>query len=91
MDNLIDKLKDRYPTFSKGQKLIARYIIEHYDKASFLTAAKLGEEVGVSESTVVRFAIEVGYDGYPKLQKVLREVIKSKMTSTQRLAVSSTR
>ncbi|NLX64555.1 MAG: MurR/RpiR family transcriptional regulator [Clostridiaceae bacterium] len=91
MDNLIDKLKELYPTFSKGQKLIARYIIEHYDKAAFLTAAKLGEEVGVSESTVVRFANEVGYDGYPKLQKVLREVIKSKLTSTQRLEVSSNR
>ncbi len=89
MDNLIDNLKERYSTFSKGQKLIARFIIDHYDKASFMTAAKLGEEVGVSESTVVRFAIEVGYDGYPKLQKVLREVIKSKLTSTQRLEVSS--
>ncbi|NLE24179.1 MAG: MurR/RpiR family transcriptional regulator [Clostridiaceae bacterium] len=89
MDKLIENLKEKYPTFSKGQKLIARFIIEHYDKAAFMTAAKLGEEVGVSESTVVRFAIEVGYDGYPKLQKVLREVIKSKLTSTQRLEVSS--
>lgn len=89
MNNLIDNLKERYPKFSKGQKLIASFIIEHYDKAAFMTAAKLGEEVGVSESTVVRFAIEVGYDGYPKLQKVLREVIKSKLTSMQRLEVSS--
>ncbi|MGI6085408.1 MAG: MurR/RpiR family transcriptional regulator [Acetivibrionales bacterium] len=91
MENLIDILKEKYPTFSKSQKLIARFMIEHYDKAAFLTAAKLGEEVGVSESTVVRFANEVGYDGYPKLQKVLREVIKSKLTSTQRLEVSSSR
>jgi DNA-binding MurR/RpiR family transcriptional regulator len=82
-------MKERYHTFSKGQKLIASYIMEHYDKAAFMTAAKLGEEVGVSESTVVRFAIELGYDGYPKLQKVLREVIKSKLTSAQRLEVSS--
>lgn len=89
MTNLITNLKEKYPTFSKGQKLIANFIINHYDKAAFMTAAKLGEEVGVSESTVVRFAIEVGYDGYPKLQKALREVIKSRLTSAQRLEVSS--
>lgn len=89
MDNLIKEMKEKYSSFSKGQKLIASYIIDHYDKAAFMTAAKLGEEVGVSESTVVRFAIEMGYDGYPKLQKVLREVIKSKLTSAQRLEVSS--
>lgn len=89
MENLIKGMKEKYSSFSKGQKLIASYIIEHYDKAAFMTAAKLGEEVGVSESTVVRFAIEMGYDGYPKLQKVLREVIKSKLTSAQRLEVSS--
>ena len=88
MENLIKGMKEKYNTFSKGQKLIATYIIDHYDKAAFMTAAKLGEEVGVSESTVVRFAIELGYDGYPKLQKVLREVIKSKLTSAQRLEVS---
>jgi DNA-binding MurR/RpiR family transcriptional regulator len=90
MENLIKGMKEKYSSFSKGQKLIASYIIEHYDKAAFMTAAKLGEEVGVSESTVVRFAIEMGFDGYPKLQKVLREVIKSKLTSAQRLEVSST-
>ncbi len=89
MDNLISKMKENYSTFSKGQKLIASYIIDHYDKATFMTAAKLGDEVGVSESTVVRFANEMGYDGYPKLQKALREVIKSKLTSAQRLEVSS--
>lgn len=90
MDNLIKGMKEKYSSFSKGQKLIASFIIDHYDKAAFMTAARLGEEVGVSESTVVRFAIEMGYDGYPKLQKVLREVIKSKLTSVQRLEVSST-
>lgn len=89
MDNLIAKIKEGYPNFSKGQKLIANYITEHYDKAAFMTAAKLGNEVGVSESTVVRFAIELGFDGYPKLQKALREIIKSKLTSAQRLEVSS--
>ena len=90
MDNLIRKMKDRYHSFSKGQKLIANFMTDHYDKAAFMTAAKLGEEVGVSESTVVRFANEMGYDGYPKLQKALREVIKSKLTAVQRLEVSST-
>jgi len=90
MDNLIAKIKEGYPNFSKGQKLIANYITEHYDKAAFMTAARLGNEVGVSESTVVRFAIELGFDGYPKLQKALREIIKSKLTSAQRLEVSST-
>lgn len=89
MDNLIHKMKEQFSSFSKGQKLIANYIIEHYDKAAFMTAAKLGEEVGVSESTVVRFAIEMGYDGYPRLQRELREVIKSRLTSAQRLEVSS--
>jgi DNA-binding MurR/RpiR family transcriptional regulator len=82
-------INEKYYTFSKGQKLIANFIREHYDRAAFMTAARLGEEVGVSESTVVRFAIELGYEGYPKLQKVLREIIKSKLTSAQRLEVSS--
>jgi len=76
---------------SKGQKLIANFITNHYDKAAFMTAAKLGEAVGVSESTVVRFAIELGYDGYPKMQKVLQEMIKSKLTAVQRIEVSSSR
>ena len=77
--------------FSKGQKRIALYIEEHYDKAAFMTAAKLGETVGVSESTVVRFATELGYDGYPKLQKAMQEMIRSKLTSVQRIEVTSGR
>lgn len=89
MNNLIAKIQEGFPGFSKGQKLIANYIMEHYDKAAFMTAAKLGNEVGVSESTVVRFATELGFDGYPQLQKALREIIKSKLTSAQRLEVSS--
>ncbi|HOQ76420.1 MAG TPA: MurR/RpiR family transcriptional regulator [Thermoclostridium sp.] len=89
MNDLINTIKEGYPSFSKGQKLIASYIIEHYDKAAFMTAARLGNEVGVSESTVVRFATELGFDGYPRLQKALREIIKSKLTSAQRLEVSS--
>lgn len=88
---LMNRMQEKMHEFSKGQKLIANYIINHYDKAAFMTAAKLGEVVGVSESTVVRFAIELGFDGYPKLQKVLQELIKSKLTAVQRIEVSSNR
>ncbi len=91
INDLLKKLQDNMSEFSKGQKLIANYIVNHYGKAAYMTAAKLGEVVGVSESTVVRFAIELGYDGYPKLQKVLQELIKSKLTSVQRIEVSSNR
>lgn len=89
--DLINIIQQKYDDFSKGQKLIANYIVNHYDKAAYVTAAKLGEIVGVSESTVVRFAIELGFDGYPKLQKVLQELIKSKLTAVQRIEVSSNR
>lgn len=78
-------------SFSKGQKRIALFIEEHYDKAAFMTASKLGETVGVSESTVVRFATELGYDGYPKLQKAMQEMIRNKLTSVQRIEVTSNR
>lgn len=75
--------------FSKGQRLIADYIVTHYDKAAFMTAAKLGKAVGVSESTVVRFAMELGYDGYPELQRELKEMIRNKLTSVQRIEISN--
>lgn len=84
----IDRKKDK---LSKGQKAIAKYIEQHYDKAAFMTALKLGETVGVSESTVVRFATELGYDGYPKLQKALQEMIRDKLTSLQRIDVTESR
>ena len=71
--------------FSKGQRLIARYISENYDKAAFMTAGRLGKTVGVSESTVVRFAAELGYDGYPGMRKALQEMIRSRLTSVQRI------
>lgn len=74
---------------SKGHKKLAEYISENYDKAAFMTASKLGEKVGVSESTVVRFATEMGFKGYPELQKELQQMIKSKLTSVQRMEVSS--
>ncbi|MGE5613713.1 MAG: MurR/RpiR family transcriptional regulator [Bacillota bacterium] len=89
--DMIRLMQEKMPEMSKGHKMIANYIINHYDKAAFMTAAKLGKAVGVSESTVVRFAVEMGFDGYPKLQKVLQELIKSKLTAVQRLEVSSSR
>lgn len=79
----------KFSQMSKGQKLIAEYILKHYDKAAFMTAAKLGVSVGVSESTVVRFAIELGFSGYPKLQRALQELIKNKLTTVQRLELSN--
>lgn len=89
--DLIKIMQENFQGFSKGQKLIADYIMTHYEKAAFMTAAKLGEAVGVSESTVVRFAVQIGFDGYPKLQSSLQEMIKSKLTSIQRIEVSSKR
>jgi DNA-binding MurR/RpiR family transcriptional regulator len=79
----------KFPRLSKGQKLIAEYILKHYDKAAFMTAAKLGISVGVSESTVVRFANELGFSGYPKLQKALQELIKTRLTTVQRIELSN--
>lgn len=75
--------------FSKGQRKIARYISEYYDKAAFMTAGKLGKTVGVSESTVVRFAAELGYDGYPDMRKALQEIIRSRLTSVQRIEAAN--
>ncbi|HIY54035.1 MAG TPA: MurR/RpiR family transcriptional regulator [Candidatus Agathobaculum merdavium] len=91
MNDLINKIQSELPGFSKGQKQIARFILEHYDKAAFMTASRLGTTVGVSESTVVRFATELGYDGYPHLQRALQEMIRNKLTSVQRMEVSSDR
>ena len=82
---LISHIQSQYTRFSKGQKLIAQYILKNYDKVAFMTACKLGETVGVSESTVVRFANALGYSGYPKLQDALQEVIKNKLTTVQRV------
>ena len=91
MNDLITKIQSELPGFSKGQKLIARFILEHYDKAAFMTASRLGVTVGVSESTVVRFATELGYDGYPHLQRALQEMIRNKLTSVQRMEVAGDR
>ena len=83
--SILHTIERNMPTFSKGQKRIADYILQNYDKAAFMTASKLGKLSGVSESTVVRFASELGYDGYPSMQRALQEMIRSRLTSTQRI------
>lgn len=89
--NLLSLIESGTIHFSKGQKRIAEYVLGHYDKAAFVTAARLGQTVGVSESTVVRFAMELGYDGYPQFQKALQELVKSSLTSVQRMEVTNER
>ncbi len=92
MNNLLAiRIQKKMADFSKGQKLIAKYIEEHYDKVAFMTASKLGSTVGVSESTVVRFATEIGYSGYPELQQAMQEMIRNKLTSVQRMEVTANR
>ena len=87
-NELLQKIDEGYSKFIKGQKKLADFIREEYDKAAFLTAAKMGEEVGVSESTVVRFAMALGYDGYPGFQKALGEMVRTKLNSIQRMEVT---
>lgn len=90
-DNLLMRIESAYPGFSKGQRAIAGYIRENCDKAAFMTAAALGKTVGISESTVVRFAAEIGFDGYPQLQKELQEMIRNRLTAVQRMEVANQR
>ena len=87
-NELLQKIDEKYPRLSKGQKKLADYIRQEYDKAAFLTAAKMGEVVGVSESTVVRFAMTLGYKGYPEFQKALEELVRTKLNSIQRMEVT---
>lgn len=87
-NELLARLDEKYPKLSKGQKRLTDYIRENYDKAAFLTAAKLGKAVGVSESTVVRFASQLGYKGYPEFQKALGELVRTKLNSIQRMEVT---
>ena len=89
MRNLLGEIEARMPTFSKGQKLISNYVLENYDKAAYMTAAKLGKIVHVSESTVVRFAIELGFEGYPEFQHALQELVRTHLTSFQRMEVTN--
>ena len=87
-NELLQKIDEKYPRLSKGQKKLADYLRKDYDKAAFLTAAKMGEDVGVSESTVVRFAMTLGYKGYPEFQKALEELVRTKLNSIQRMEVT---
>ena len=89
MQDMIDRLNQSGKRLSKGHRKIAQYIVEHYDKAVFMTASKLGESVGVSESTVVRFASAMGYEGYPQLQRSLQELVRHRLTVTQRFEMSA--
>jgi len=86
--NLVEHIEAEMPKMSKGQKAIARFILSDYERAAYMTAAKIGEEAGVSESTVVRFTMELGYEGYPHFQRLLQEELKVKLTSVQRLNAS---
>ncbi len=89
--DLLSIVAEKMPELSKGQKQIASYMLDHYDKAAYMTAAKLGSLVGVSESTVVRFANELGFDGYPELQHSLQELIRTKLTTLQRIEITNDR
>ena len=89
--DILAVIQENLHTFSKGQKKIASFILESYDKAAFMTASRLGKKVGVSESTVVRFAAELGYDGYPDMQKSLQKMIRNRLTSVQRIEVTNDR
>ena len=90
-DDILSVLQQKAHTFSKGQRLLATYITEDYDKAAFMTASRLGKTVGVSESTVVRFAMELGYDGYPSMQKAMQDMVLNRLTSVQRIEVTNSR
>ena len=89
--DLLKRIETALPKLSKGHKLVASFILEHYDKAAYMTAAKLGMEVGISESTVVRFADELGFEGYPELQHSLREIVRNKLTTLQRIEITNDR
>ena len=90
-NDILSILQEKDSTFSKGQRRIARYITESYDKAAFMTANRLGKTVGVSESTVVRFAVDLGFDGYPSMQKAMQEMVLNRLTSVQRIEVANNR
>ncbi len=91
MNDILSLLNRRMPEFSKGQRRLALHILESYDKAAFMTASRLGKAVGVSESTVVRFAVELGYEGYPQMQKAMQEMVVNRLTSVQRIEVANDR
>ena len=83
--DILSVLEHKFPSFSKGQRTIEQFILKNYDKAAFMTAARLGEVTGVSESTVVRFAADLGYRGYPGMKKALQEIVRNRLTSVERI------
>jgi len=87
--DLIQRINESYSKMSKGQKLISEYILNNYDKAAFMTALKLGDKVNVSESTVVRYAMTLAYEGYPELQRAIQEMVRNKLTTIQRMEMTS--
>ena len=89
--DILTVIQENMGGFSKGQRKIANFILESYDKAAFMTASRLGKKVGVSESTVVRFASELGYDGYPDMQRSLQKMIRNRLTTVQRIEVTNDR
>lgn len=89
--DIISRMNANFQNFSKGQKRLAEFIMKNYEKAVFLSAAKLGETVGVSESTVFRFAVSLGYEGYPQFHKALEEVVKNKLNTVQKLELTNDR
>lgn len=89
--DILTLMQKKSASFSKGQRTLARYITESYDKAAFMTASRLGKTVGVSESTVVRFAVELGYNGYPEMQRAMQDMVLNRLTSVQRIEVASDR
>ena len=88
-NDIVTRMNQNFAQMSKSHKKIASYIMDHYDTAVFMTAATLGKEIGISESTVVRFASEVGYEGYPQLQRALQELIRNRLTAVQRMEVTT--
>lgn len=90
-NDILFRLQDNIYKFSKGQRAIANYIMSSYDKAAFMTASRLGMAVGVSESTVVRFAMELGFNGYPAMQKAMQEMVMNRLTTSQRIEVANDR
>ncbi len=88
--DIIALIQEKRSGFSKGQARIARYITENADKAAFMTASRLGQKTEVSESTVVRFAVELGFEGYPEMRRALQEMIRNRLTSVQRIEVAKT-
>ncbi len=89
--DISERIRNGYPSFSKGQKKIANAILHDYDKAAYMTAARLGRLVGVSESTVVRFAYELGFEGYAEFQRSVQELVRTKLTPNQRIEVTKQR